>query len=170
MTKTWLISDTHFGHYNTCAVFTKQDGTPLRPFSSVEEMDEIMIKNWNNIVWPEDRVYHLGDVVINRRFLNSVIPRLAGRKALIMGNHDLFDNNTYAKVFEKIHGVKQLNGLWLTHVPMHADSVDQPRVKMNIHGHLHANKIKHPKYYNVSVECIGFCPIHMDDIMEAVIE
>lgn len=168
MAEIWFISDTHFGHSNILT-FKNEDGSSLREFDSVEAMDQFMFDGWKCLVSPSDKVYHLGDVAFKKDRM-EMIGDLPGHKRLVMGNHDLFDNNTYAKVFEKIYGVKQLNGLWLTHVPMHTDSVDQPRVKMNIHGHLHANKIKHPKYYNVSVECIGFCPIHMDDIMEAVIE
>ena len=43
MSKTvWLWSDQHFGHANTFLKFKQADGvTPLRPFSSIEEMDDV---------------------------------------------------------------------------------------------------------------------------------
>ena len=50
MPAVWLISDTHFGHEKTCTVFKREDGSPLRPFSCAEEMDEFMIKTWNERV------------------------------------------------------------------------------------------------------------------------
>jgi calcineurin-like phosphoesterase family protein len=50
----WLTADTHFGHTN----ILKYCG---RPFSSIEEMDETLINNWNNKVNQDDTVYHLGD-------------------------------------------------------------------------------------------------------------
>ena len=56
--KTFLISDTHFGHANIC-VFTKSDGTKVRPFNSADEMDEVMIERWNAMVGKDDKVYHL---------------------------------------------------------------------------------------------------------------
>ena len=58
----FVISDTHFGHTNSWEKFKLSDGSPLRPFSSTEEMDETMIERWNAKVKQQDTVYHLGDV------------------------------------------------------------------------------------------------------------
>ena len=139
MPATFLVSDTHFGHEKTCTVFKRADGSPLRPFSCAEEMDEAMIKNWNDRVRPNDKVYHLGDVVINRRFLH-VLDRLNGDKVLIKGNHDIFDLEDYYPRFRDIRGYHVLNGMILSHVPVHADSIE--RFGCNIHGHLHASRVK----------------------------
>lgn len=64
----FFTSDTHFGHANILT-FKRDDGSPLRPFQSIGEHDEILIQNWNALIKPHDKVYHLGDVVINRRNL-----------------------------------------------------------------------------------------------------
>ena len=56
--KIWFTSDTHFGHI-------KDFLWSPRGFNSIEEHDEIIIKNWNELVAPEDEVYHLGDVMLN---------------------------------------------------------------------------------------------------------
>ena len=55
--QTWVVSDTHFSHKLLAT---------LRGFASPEEMDEVLIQNWNSLVKPHDRVYHLGDFCINR--------------------------------------------------------------------------------------------------------
>ena len=96
MPSVWLTSDTHFGHAGVCR-FTLDDGvTKLRPWTDPGEMDEAMVKLWNDRVRPNDKVYHLGDVVINRKSL-SILDRLNGDKVLIRGNHDIFKLEDYTK-------------------------------------------------------------------------
>ena len=185
MPAVFLISDTHFGHEKTCTVFKREDGSPLRPFSCAEEMDEFMVKSWNERVRPTDKVYHLGDVVINRKFLH-VLSRLNGDKVLIRGNHDIFKLEDYTQHFRDIRGYHVMNGLILSHVPVHAESL--ARFGANIHGHLHANRVKKakgfdvksneiiysdeidPRYFNVSVEQIDFAPILFEEVLKRIKE
>ena len=183
MSNRFLISDTHFGHTNTWAKFTREDGSPLRPFQSTEDMDETMVENWNRVVRPKDTVYHLGDVVIARRNLETV-KRLNGRKILIRGNHDIFrDKDYYEAGFEQIHGVRVfVDQFILSHIPLHPDCVGE-RFKRNVHGHLHGNRItrqvvKHtptnnvpfdvteidPRYLCVCVEQINYTPVSFDEV------
>lgn len=166
VSKSWIWSDQHFGHEKTCTVFKRADGSPLRPFSSAEEMDEFMIARNNERVGKNDRVYYLGDVVINRKFLNK-LDRLNGRKVLIKGNHDIFKLEDYTAYFDDIRGYHVLNGLIFSHVPVHPESL--ARFGCNVHGHLHANRVMDKdkidtRYYNVSVECIDFAPITLEDL------
>ena len=181
----FVISDTHFGHTNSWQKFTLADGSPLRPFTSTEEMDETMIERWNAKVQPHDTVYHLGDVVINRKSL-PLIKRLNGRKILIRGNHDIFRDEDYRDVgFEQIHGVRVfVDKFIMSHIPLHPDCVSE-RFKVNVHGHLHANRIMRqrriggefaeglgiseitepdPRYLCVCVEQTDFAPIHFDEV------
>lgn len=160
MPELFLISDTHFGHKNILS-FTNHDGTPLRPFESLTEMHIKMIENWNSVVSPKDKVYHLGDVAFSVDGLN-LMQMLNGKKRLVRGNHDLFKISRYARHFEEVYGVRQIDGYWLTHVPMHPHCVDEQRVKGNIHGHLHSNTIPSQKWLNVSVEQIDYTPISFD--------
>lgn len=185
MPSVFLVSDTHFGHEKTCTVFKREDGSPLRPFGSAEEMDEFMIKAWNERVKPTDKVYHLGDVVINRKFL-SVLGRLNGDKVLIRGNHDIFKLEDYTQYFRDVRGYHVMNGLILSHVPVHADSL--ARFGANIHGHLHANRVMKargvdaktgdilysneidPRYHCVCVEHTDFAPILFEDVLRRIRE
>ena len=68
---TYMVSDLHFGRTNALK-FTREDGSPLRPFATVEEMDETIIANWNSAVKPSDKVLVLGDLVINKKYLPTV--------------------------------------------------------------------------------------------------
>ena len=86
--KVFIISDTHFGHENIIKYCN-------RPFSSVEEMDEKMIKNWNETVSNNDVVLHLGDFGLGKKeYIASIVKRLNGKKILIMGNHDNWSEQT----------------------------------------------------------------------------
>lgn len=181
MPATFLVSDTHFGHAGICK-FTNSDGTKLRPWDDPEEMDEYMVKAWNEIVKPNDKVYHLGDVVINRRCL-KIMSRLNGDKILIRGNHDIFRDDEYREYFREIRAYHVMNGCLLSHVPVHEASLG--RFGVNIHGHLHSNRVKLPvsvengktiygdeidvRYHNVSVEHTNFAPILFDEVCDKII-
>mgnify|MGYP002067762311 FL=1 len=55
--KVFFISDTHFGHKNI-KVFCPDP----RLGADIDEHDRILIRNWQNLIMPNDRVYHLGDM------------------------------------------------------------------------------------------------------------
>lgn len=169
MSNYFLISDLHLGHENSLN-FKRADGLPLRPFSSVEEMDETIIDNWNKVVKPEDKVAVLGDVVINKKHLHKV-GRLNGKKSLIMGNHDMLSIELMSQYFYKIYGAKEHDSCILTHIPVHTNQLE--RFSANIAGHSHSNyvmdstgKNRDYRYYNVSVDCsdMNFTPKSWEDI------
>lgn len=167
MPERWFISDTHFGHSGVCR-FTRADGSPLRPWDDVETMDAEMIERWNSVVKQTDVVYHLGDVVINRRCL-QVLSKLNGDKRLILGNHDIFDHGDYLPYFKRLHGSLKIDNLLLTHIPVHRDSVPHWAL-CNLHGHIHAEDIRDGKYYNVSVEMIDYTPVNLDDLKRRILD
>ena len=164
MHKIFVISDTHFGHKGIIT-FEKDDGSKVREFKSVEEMDETMVENWNKVVRPVDRVYHLGDIVMNRRCL-PILDRLNGKKVLIKRNHDIFKLRDYTPYFDDIRAYKVFpkHMIILSHIPIYAGGLD--RFRLNIHGHLHSNKIDDDRYMNVSVENINYTPVDMAEILE----
>mgnify|MGYP001569192369 CR=1 FL=1 len=170
MTKTWFISDTHFGHSKTTdGSFKRADGTNLRPFKDADEMDFEMMRRWNERVDHKDRVYHLGDVVIARKNLWK-LSQLNGRKALVRGNHDVFHTEDYIKIgFDEIYGVKVLSDMILSHIPLHPRCVTD-RFNVNVHGHLHANDMEDGRYLNVSVEHIDYTPITIEEVRARVEE
>jgi calcineurin-like phosphoesterase family protein len=82
MNDIWFTSDTHFRHANIIKYCN-------RPFASPDEMDEKIIENWNKVVKPGDRVYHLGDFGWGDvDDLLKIYNRLRGQKYFIIGNHD----------------------------------------------------------------------------------
>jgi len=170
MPSVFLVSDTHFGHKGVCH-FTRNDGvTKLRPFDTLEEMDEFMVEAWNAKVRPNDKVYHLGDVVINRRAL-KIMSRLNGDKVLIRGNHDIFPDVEYREYFREIRAYHVMNGMILSHIPIHEESLG--RFGVNIHGHTHANRVMKDggvdvRYHCVCVEQTDFAPILFEDVIKRI--
>ena len=164
MSRTFLISDTHFGHHNILS-FKRKDGTPLRPYNSIVDHDEEMIHNWNKTVSTQDKVYHLGDVgFLSFTKLALVLDRLNGTKVLIKGNHDHFKVSQYQQYFKDIRAYHILDKFILSHIPIHPESLS--RWKANIHGHVHANTYPDERYINVSVEAINYTPVDFEAIRE----
>lgn len=183
MPSVFLVSDTHFGHSGVCK-FMRNDGvTKLRPFDNPEEMDEFMVEAWNKKVKPTDKVYHLGDVVINRKAL-GIMRRLNGDKVLIRGNHDIFRDVEYREYFRELRAYHVMNGMILSHIPVHADSLG--RFGVNIHGHTHANRVMKPRgfdvktgeilysneidprYHCVCVETTDYAPILFEEVIKRI--
>jgi calcineurin-like phosphoesterase family protein len=120
----YLISDTHFNHQN---IATYCD----RP----SNFTEIIIRNWNNTVQPEDFVIHLGDVQIGQKS-HWIIPNLTGRKVLVRGNHDREKSNMWwmEHGFDFACDGMKFRNCWLSHEP----AKELPEgCELNIHGHLH---------------------------------
>lgn len=160
MPNIFFISDTHFGH-SKILTFKRNDDSMLRNFDTIEDHDDTIVDNWNSVVRPQDKIYHLGDVVIHKRFL-STLERCNGHKRLIRGNHDIFPTKEYLKYFDEIYGCRVLDNMIFTHIPIHADCLS--RFKINVHGHLHANNLPNIRYFNVSCEQINYTPISLEDI------
>jgi calcineurin-like phosphoesterase family protein len=178
MPSVFLASDTHFGHAGVCR-FMRDDGvTKLRPWDNPDDMDEEMVKRWNETVRPTDKVYHLGDVVINRKAMKTLW-RLNGDKVLIRGNHDIFPDDEYRQHFRELRAYHVMNGMILSHIPIHSESLS--RFGTNIHGHLHSNRVMirgfngkptdiDNRYHCVCVEQTDFRPILFEDVIKRIKE
>lgn len=184
MPSVFLYSDPHFGHAGVCR-FLKSDGTKLRPWDNPDDMDEEMVKRYNETVKPTDKTYFLGDVVINRKAL-AIMHRLNGDKVLIKGNHDIFKLDDYTQHFREIRSYHVMNGMILSHIPIHEASLG--RFGTNIHGHLHSNRVMKasgfdkktgaitygdqidPRYWCACVEATNFAPILFEDAQKRILE
>lgn len=165
----FFISDHHFHHKNILT-FKTQDDLPLREFSDVDHMNEIMIQRHNEVVKPNDKVYFLGDVCMSRNAKGlEILSRLNGKKVLVKGNHDMCSLNQYLQYFKDVRGSHQFDGMILTHIPIHPESL--ARWGLNVHGHLHQNVVRMPlsqipdrRYFNVSVERVNYTPISLEEV------
>jgi len=161
MSNIFFISDTHFNWKS----IIKYDN---RPFSSVEEMNEQLIKNWNGIVKSNDIVYHLGDFALGRVF--DFKTRLRGNVHLILGNHDKL-NCKEKKLFTTVSDIKYLKStaprIIMCHYPLRSWA---PSLKgrIHLHGHCHGKlpAIDSIKCLDISDPVWNFTPIPLETIFQ----
>lgn len=104
MSKVFYISDMHIGHKN-CLSFDN------RPFMTIEEQDNEIIKRWNSVVTIDDDVWILGDISwYSPEKTIQIFNQLNGNKHLCVGNHDqkLLKNNNVRDLFVEIVDYKEL--------------------------------------------------------------
>lgn len=138
----YYISDLHLFH-------EKAIQYDHRPFDSIQEMHDVIMKNWNDRVTNGDIVYILGDVSLRGKNedLISFVARLKGRKVLIKGNHDDLSDYRYQQLFDEICDYKEIQdsvgkekyGLILSHYPIFSWK-DMGRGKILLYGHTHESK------------------------------
>lgn len=163
MSKRFLIADTHLGDEN----IIKYES---RPFKDVEEMNNVLIENWNNTVGSMDTIFVAGDFISDRRYLD-IIHKLKGKIKIIVGNHDIpfvDDYRRYANV-EVFEYPIILDNFWIiSHEPMY---ITENSPYANIFGHIHNNPMYltvSTRSYCVCVERNGYKPICFDYIKEMV--
>lgn len=175
----WFMSDPHMCHENILR-FKDSSGNLIRgsKFSSVEEMNETIIENWNKLVKPQDKAYILGDVFVGVKEASvavELISRLNGHLALYLGNHDHIDQPAYRKFryIELWSGGKFHKGNFVcSHIPLRPDQMRNG--EYNVHGHIHQNLVldkerKVDKHYvNVCVEHTDYSPVHYDEILQRI--
>lgn len=165
MAEVYALSDHHLFHENIIR-FTKDDGSLVRPFSSLEEMHETIIERHNSLVRPTDHFYFGGDITFRLGgAFNNVMSRLNGHKRAIVGNHDdrFLKNFEFTKHFDKIllwRGFKEHN-FTLSHMPLKEGHFRDG--KYNAHGHTHWNMVEGP-YINICCEPRNYFPVNIEEI------
>jgi len=166
----YFIADMHFGHENVIRL-------NKRPFSSVEEMDNTIIQNWNAIVRDTDTVYIIGDVWYRgKRNAVDYMRKLKGVKHLIRGNHDVkaLKNPAFVNCFDSIQDIADIivgnERVILCHYPM-LEWNGYYRESLHIHGHIHNNRQGVFEYLrtesralNAGVDITGFKPVTLEEL------
>ena len=149
----FLIGCTHFGHKRIIDLAN-------RPFESVEEMDETLIRNWRRVVKPDDVVYHLGDVGDP-----ETLGKLTGRIVQIRGNHD--SHKIKSTHYAEVRHNKRL--LCLFHYPIE-DWNEWHKGAIHLHAHTHSHAFRSAERRgNVCVEAIDYTPVRLEDAVERLI-
>lgn len=175
----FFSSDQHFGH-------TQIIEYAKRPFSSLEEMHEKLISNWNECVKPKDTIFVVGDLsFMHQKDFGNVASRLQGNKILIRGNHDRYNIGTYVKygftVYEEVMMKLAGQKVRLSHYPYAYPWYKRPfafkselrfmerrpkKVKDEflIHGHTHTKKRMINNMIHAGVEAWNYYPVSESEI------
>jgi calcineurin-like phosphoesterase family protein len=161
----FFTSDLHFDHANIIKYCN-------RPFSSVEEMRETLIKNYNKVVKPNDTVYNLGDVSMKANYeqLAHFFSRLNGAHIILRGNHDsdkhfieLAKNGIIQSYNEAIGA--SINGqyIWMSHYAHRVWNLSH-RGSWHIYGHSHGSLPPYGLSYDVGVDGNNYAPVSFDQL------
>lgn len=166
--KLFLTSDSHLGHFNICKYCH-------RPFRSRSEMDQTLIKNWNEVVPEDGIVVHCGDFMLPHnadiKEYNKYLNQLHGRVLLLRGNHDLASLDWVSdkliavrdQAMIVVDGVK----IFAQHYPCAAFNGDY-----HVYGHIHTladgscygidgdvTKVMRKNTYDVGVDQNNYTPV-----------
>lgn len=140
-------------------------------------MNEALVANWNSVVGPYDKVYHLGDVLFGKK--TGVVDRLHGKIYLVAGNHDDLGNFEFTKRFTEIYSLfyNKKRGVVMSHSPIHESQIERG-CTVNLHGHLHdkhvmsyvrghkngVTEVRDSRYFNCCVENHDYAPFSLDEL------
>jgi calcineurin-like phosphoesterase family protein len=162
----WIISDTHFFHENIG-----------RYCNRPENWQELIIKNWNDLISPDETVLHLGDFSFGKRSnFDLLIEQLHGKIILIRGNHDRLGRVRYESIGVTIVNepiyveLDEKKQIVFSHWPV----VPLDDVVINIHGHIHNSppppegSVLGPNHINMSDEVRDYRPWRLKDIINGI--
>ncbi len=166
----YFTADNHWYHNNILKYETD------RPYNSIEEMNEALIKNWNNKITNKDEIYILGDFSFgNKEQTINILNRLNGQKYLIKGNHDKVVK--YPEVASKFAWVKDYyeikkkqagHRIILFHYPINSWNAKH-HGSLHFYGHVHSYKhrggLQEKNSYNVGVDVNNYEPISLEEIL-----
>ncbi len=158
----YFTSDQHFGHAAARSFYG-------RPFSSITEMDRVMIDRWNAVVKPGDELWHLGDFAVRQSAerVASLLKMLNGRKHLVTGNNDdsaVTKCDGWQSVQPYAEVTVDRQKLVLCHYPFRTWR-DMGKGVINLHGHSHGRLKSLPRQFDVGVDVWDFRPVVLADLI-----
>ena len=157
----FFTADTHFGHAGALALYR-------RPFSSVAQMNQVMVERWNRTAGPDDEVWHLGDFALRMApdDAAALLRALHGRKHLVTGNNDppaIAALPDWASVQPFIELVAEGRRLVLCHYALRTWN-GMAKGALNLHGHSHGRLRPQTRQYDVGVDARDFRPVTLQEL------
>lgn len=183
----WLTSDLHFGHTNIIQFCG-------RPYGDTEEMNDDLVRRYNEVVDADDDVWIVGDLCMGRLEISLMwVEQLNGKKHLIPGNHDRMfgcQGTKYAHMVQKYldRGIATVEDEQVTlnigdqivtacHFPYvgdskakdgHEDRFQEKRPKdygqWLVHGHTHGLWRRNGRMIDIGVDSWGGYPVSFEAV------
>lgn len=166
----YFLSDTHFDETRITPAFNPF----FRPFTSVEEQNEFMVRQINETIGEDDELYHIGDVSVSIEGIAFMDRIKCKNRTLILGNYDvdkpekmpLLHEAFNGRVFDSMLDVFDGVTVYLNHYPVNGvkHSAAIPHA-LSIVGHIHGLWKVQPNMINVGVDAWHFRPVSMTQIL-----
>ena len=180
--KLFFTSDQHFNHKNIISFCN-------RPYSSIQEMNNSLIENWNKVVPKDAVIFIIGDLIfsMNKFSIRNLCNKLNGDTFyFIFGNHDkskFFVNlpNNFKILSDIVYLAITVNNTYygqyvLSHYPLYTfQGID--RNVINLHGHIHSGKNSHAGFdtkfksnfhYDIGVDNNNYAPVSLKTINDII--
>lgn len=155
---------THFGHNRIIRYCN-------RPFSSAEEMEQVMLEKFNSRIKRGDILYHLGDVCWSSYDMGRFFGQLNTKQChLILGNHDKKHVGEYKKWFSWVGDYKSITvgsvPVRMFHYPMRSWNA-KGHGAIHLYGHCHGTvEPGLNRSMDVGVDPMDFAPISYEEVYE----
>lgn len=176
--KLFFTSDPHYGHENILKYCH-------RPFSSIEEHDEELIRLWNETVPEDGIVFILGDIgFCSETYLKTILNRLNGKIYWIIGNHDWRRitpgiMNRFECITQQMVITVDNKLVYLNHFPFLCYPNSDRHPVYQFFGHVHSGPLSgssdisrlvhlNKRQYDVGVDNNEYKPISFQDIMKKI--
>jgi len=154
----FFTADEHYAH-DRIRLYTN------RPFASVEEMDEEIIRRHNSVVGDGDIVVHVGDFTLIHHaetVYKRYVSRLKGKHIFIRGSHDRWVPQNCVSLWEQKIGSQVV-------VACHYAMRVWPKShygSWQIYGHSHGRLPPIGKQHDVGVDNNDFTPVSFEKLTE----
>jgi calcineurin-like phosphoesterase family protein len=145
----------------------------------VDEMDQALIKNWNELVKPDDIVFHLGDFAFKgSNSIQHYRNQLNGKIYLIRGNHDSKQIGQLTPYFDGVFDYLEIDvadnearqgwqHITLCHYALRVWNRSH-HGSYSLYGHSHNTLPDDPnsRSFDVGVDCHDYKPISYSRVKE----
>lgn len=169
------ISDHHFFHHKIIEMaerpFPYCGNNPCTA-NCVKEMNDFMVRKWNENVEDDDVVYYVGDFAFGTPNLwVPILRKLRGHKILIRGNHDPSVAKCLQVGWPQVHSQMSVttasnHRVLLRHKPWSEGSIPLG-VELVIHGHIHNRPSPNGFNVNVSAEVLNYTPADLNQLVDS---